>query len=69
MSCQYEENSGFLINLDLPCNDLGEAKMIIDKCVLFRWDYTQRGEQRIYDYLTGTRTGISQFHTCRWIDF
>lgn len=28
MSCQCEENSGFLINLDLPYNDCGEDKII-----------------------------------------
>lgn len=28
MFCQCEENSGFLINLDLPYNDLGGDKII-----------------------------------------
>lgn len=55
MSCQCEENSGFLINLVLPYNDLGEAKIINDKCGLVQQDYTQRGEQRIYGNLTGNR--------------
>lgn len=60
MSWQCEENSSFLINLDLPYNELGEDKIIKDKCGLVQWDYTQRLEQRIYGNLTGTRNRISR---------
>ena len=60
MSWHCEENNDFLINLDLPYNDLGEDKIIKDKCSLVQWDYTQKGEQRLYSNLTGTRNKITK---------
>lgn len=50
--------------LDLPYNDLGEAKVMNDICVLVQWDYTQRGEQRIYGNLALERRSLSSILAC-----